>query len=59
MCWGVGEVRGDAGKGEGSEVREMWGKVGGSVLGPHTSLIPLPTLPYTPPPFLSSHPSPT
>ena len=29
VCWVVGEVRGDVGKGEGSE--EMWG----SVLGPH------------------------
>ena len=33
MCWGVGEVRGDIGKGE---VRKMWGSVGGSVLGSHT-----------------------
>ena len=48
MCWGVGEVRGDVGKGEGSEVREeMWG----SVLRPHTL-----THFHTPPPFLSPHP---
>ena len=33
VCWGVGEVRRDVGKGEGSEERwEMWG----SVLGPHS-----------------------
>ena len=61
VCWGVGEVRGDVGKGEGSE--EMWGRVGGSVLGPHTLLytssIPLPTrqhiFPFTP--FTLPHPS--
>ena len=46
VCWGVGKVRGDGEKGE-----EMWGSVGGSVLGPHTSSffytspISLPTLP--------------
>ena len=34
MCRGVSEVRGDVGKSEGREVREMWGSVGGSVLGP-------------------------
>ena len=45
MCWGVGEVRGDVGKGEGSE--EMWG----SVLGPHT----LTHLPYSSPHILSLH----
>ena len=48
VCWGVGEVRGDVGKGKGNEVREMWGSVGGSVLGSHT-LTHFPT----PPPFLS------
>ena len=47
MCWGVGEVRGDVGKGE---VREMLGSVGGSVLEPHTL-----THFLTPPPFLSPH----
>ena len=49
MCWGVGEVRGDVGKGE-----EMWGSVGGSVLGPDTR-----THFHTPPPFLSPQPFPT
>ena len=49
MCWGVGEVRGDLGKGEWNEVREMWG----SVLGSHT-LTHFPT----PPPFLYPHPFP-
>ena len=47
MCWDVGEVRGDVGKGE---VREMWV----SELGPHTI-----THFHTPPPFLSPHPFPT
>ena len=42
--WGVGEVRGDVGKGEGRE--EMWG----SVLGLHTQ-----THFPTPSPFLSPH----
>ena len=51
VCWGVGEVRGDVWKGE---VREMWGSVGGSVLGPHT-LTHFPR----PPSFLSPHPLPT
>ena len=27
VCWGVGEVREDVGKGEGSKVKEMWGSV--------------------------------
>ena len=58
VCWGVGEVRGDVGKGEG---REMWG----SVLGPHTQThfpTPLPTCqhtspltPYTLPHFSTPH----
>ena len=40
MCWGVGEVRGDVGKGEVGE--EMWG----SVLGPHTQThFPTPVCP--------------
>ena len=44
VCWGVGEVRGVVGKGEGSE--EMWE----SVLRFHT-LTPF----IKPPPFLSPH----
>ena len=46
VCWGVGEVKEDAGKGEVRE--EMWVSVGERVLGPNT----LTNLP-TPPPFLS------
>ena len=34
MCWDVGEATGDVGKVRGNEVKEMWGSVGGSVLGP-------------------------
>ena len=59
MCWGVGEVRGDVGKGEGSEVREeMWG----SVLRPHTLThfhtppIPLPTSFLHTPTHFPTHP---
>ena len=48
VCWGVGEVRGDVGKGE---VRE---EMRGSVLGPHTQ-----THFPTPLPFLPPHPFPT
>ena len=44
VCWGVGKVRGDVGKGE--VRKEMWG----SVLGPHT-LTHFPT----PPHILSPH----
>ena len=47
VCWGVGEVRGDVGKGEGIE--EVWI----SVLGPHIL-----THSHTLPPFLSPHPFP-
>ena len=55
VCWGMGEVREDVGKGEGIEVREdTWESVGGSVLGPYT-LTHFPR----PPPFLSPHPFPT
>ena len=48
VCWGVGEVRGDVGKGEVRE--EMWGSVLGSHILTHFS---------TPPPFFSPHPFPT
>ena len=52
MCWGVGKVRGDVGKGE--MRKEMWG----SVLGPHT-LTHFPTPPHilshTPTHFLSPY----
>ena len=44
LCWG----------GKGKVKKEMWGRVGGSVLGPHT-LTHFPK----PPLFLSSHPFPT
>ena len=53
VCWGMGEVRGDGGKGEGSE--EMWG----SVLGPHTHPIPLPlrlSSPHIPTPHAKTLP---
>ena len=68
VCWGVGEVRKDVRKGEGSEVgEEMWG----SVLGPHTLThfpthpnpmhftTPLPTLHHSPHifPYSSPHPN--
>ena len=55
MCWGVREVRGDVGKGDG---REMWG----SVLGPHTQThfpTPLPTHPIHSPTLLHSPHTPT
>ena len=51
MCGGG---NGRCRKGEGNDVREMWGSVGGSVLGPH-ALIHF----ATPPPFLSPHSFPT
>ena len=50
VCWGVGEVRVDVGKGEGRE--EMRGSR--PMLGPHTL-----THFSTHPPFLSPHPLPT
>ena len=66
VCWGVGEVKGDVGKGEGSEMREeMWRSVlGPSNTLPYTSSIPLPTCqhtspltPYTLPHFSTPHTS--
>ena len=59
MCWGVGKVRGDVGKGEGGDV----GKCGRKYVGaphpntlPYTSPIPLPTsFPHTPTHF-PTHP---
>ena len=52
VCWGVGEVRGDVGKGEGNEVREeMWGSVEAPYPNalPYTSPIPLSTCQHTSP----------
>ena len=54
VCGDVGGGNGKGRKNEENEVREMWGSVGGSVLGPHT-LIHFPT----PPSFLSPHLFPT
>ena len=53
MCWGVGEVRGDVRRGEGSEVSSESGDVGKCVGAPHPN-----TLPYTSPHPSRQHTSP-